>query len=69
MSKILSNGSSGHGGQALSSCLDEMLLLTSKLKQVIHIKVVGNYLIFPPTKFEVLLPTRTPAIGKFLSSV
>jgi hypothetical protein len=32
-------------------------------------KVVGNYLIFPPTKFDVILPSRTPDMVKMLSSV
>jgi len=32
-------------------------------------KVVGNCLIFPPTKLDVFLPSRTPAMGKLLSSV
>jgi len=49
--------------------VDEMSLLTSELKQVVRMKVVGNYLIFPPTKVDVSLPSRTPTMGKILSSV
>jgi hypothetical protein len=32
-------------------------------------KVVGNCLILPPTKFYDILPSRNPAMGKILSSV
>jgi hypothetical protein len=46
-----------------------MSLLTSELEQVVMMKVVGNYLIFPPTKFDIILPSRTPAMGKILSNV
>jgi hypothetical protein len=46
-----------------------MSLLTSEFEQVILMKVVGNFLIVPPIKFDVLLPYRTPAMGKILSSI
>jgi len=32
-------------------------------------KIVGNYLILPPTKFDIILPSKTPVMGKLLSSV
>jgi len=32
-------------------------------------KVVGNCLFLPPTKFHVIWPSRTPDMGKLLSSV
>ena len=32
-------------------------------------KVVGNCLILPLTKFDVIVPSRTPSMGKILSSV
>ena len=69
MAKILSNASSGRSGQPSSSCLDEMSFLTSELEQVVFMKVVGNCLILPFTKFDVILPFKTPAMGKSMSSV
>jgi hypothetical protein len=69
MIKILSSVSCGRGEYPSSSCLDEMSLLTSELEQVVLMKVVVNCLIFPPTKFDVILPSRTPTMGKLLSSV
>jgi hypothetical protein len=32
-------------------------------------KVVGNCLILPPTKFDIILRSKTLAMGKLLSSV
>jgi hypothetical protein len=49
--------------------MDEMSLLTSEVEQVVLIKVVGNCLILPPTKYDIMLPSRTPAMGNILSSV
>jgi hypothetical protein len=43
--------------------------IATALEQVVCMKVVGNCLIFPPTKFFVILPSRTPDMGKMLSSV
>jgi hypothetical protein len=43
--------------------------LTSEFEQVVFMKVVENCLILPPTKIYVILPSRTPAMGKILSSV
>ena len=64
MAKILSSASGGHGGHPSSSCLNKKSLLTSELKQVIIMKVVGNFLILPLTKFYIIWPSRTPAMGK-----
>jgi hypothetical protein len=44
-------------------------LLPSKFEPVFFIKVVRNCLFLPPTKFHVIWPSRTPAMGKILSSV
>jgi len=49
--------------------MDEMSFLTSELEKVVLMKVVGNCLIFLPTKFYVIWPFITPAMGKLLSSV
>jgi hypothetical protein len=49
--------------------LDEMTLIHSEFGKVFFMKVVGNHLIFPPIKFYVIWPSRTPDMGKILSSV
>jgi hypothetical protein len=69
MTKIPSSASGGSGGQPSCSYLDEMSLLTSELKQVVPMKVFENCLILPPTKFDIIWPPITPAMGKILSSV
>jgi len=49
--------------------LDEMTLLHSEFGKVFLMKVVGNCLFLPPTKFHIIWPSRTPDMGKMLSSV
>jgi len=44
-------------------------LLPSEFEQIFFMKVVGNYHFLPPTKFHVIWPSRTPDMGKILSSV
>ena len=66
MAKIPSSAS---GGQSSSSCLDEMSLLTSELEQVVFMKVVVNWRIVSPTKYDIIWLFRTPYMGKLLSSV
>jgi hypothetical protein len=46
-----------------------MSLLPLEFELVFFMKVVGNYLFLPPTKFQVILPSRTPDMGKILSSI
>jgi len=46
-----------------------MSLLPSEFEQVFFIKVVGNFLFLPPTKFHVIWPSRTPDMDKLLSNV
>jgi hypothetical protein len=46
-----------------------MSLLPSALEQVFFMKVVGNCIFLPPTTFHVIWPSRTPDMGKLLSSV
>jgi hypothetical protein len=46
-----------------------MSLLPSEVEQVFFMKVVGNYHFLLPTKFHVILSSRTPDMGKILSSV
>jgi hypothetical protein len=46
-----------------------MSLLPSEFEQVFFMKVVGNYLFLPPTKLHAILPSRTPDMGKLLSSI
>ena len=67
--KILSSAVGGRGGQTSSSCLDEMSLLPSELEKTFLMKVVGNGLFLPPTKVHIIVPSRTPDMGKILSSV
>jgi len=49
--------------------MDEMSFLTSELEKVVLMKVVGNCLIFLPTKVYVIWLFITPTMGKLLSSV
>ena len=46
-----------------------MSLLTLEIEQVVLMKVVGNCLIIPPTKVDIILPFKTLAMGKMISSV
>jgi hypothetical protein len=46
-----------------------MSLLPLEFEQVFFMKVVGNCLFLPPTKWHVILPSRTPDMGKILRSV
>jgi len=46
-----------------------MSLLPSEFEQVFFMKVVGNCLFLPPTKLYVIWPSKTPYMGKILSSV
>jgi hypothetical protein len=69
MAKILSSAVSGRGGYTSSSCLDEMSLLPSELEKIFFMKVVGNGRFLPPIKFHVIWTSRTPDMGKILSSV
>jgi len=49
--------------------LDEMTLIHSAFGKVFFMKVVGNCLFLPPINFHVIWPSRTPDMGKMLSSV
>jgi hypothetical protein len=49
--------------------LDEMTLIHSEFGKVFRMKVVGNHLIVLTTKFHVIWTSRTPDMGKILSSV
>jgi uncharacterized membrane protein YccF (DUF307 family) len=46
-----------------------MSLLPLEFEQVFFMKVVGNCLFLPPTKWHVIFPSRTPDMGKILRSV
>jgi len=46
-----------------------MSLLPSEFEKILFMKVVGNCLFLPPTKFHVIWPSRTPDMGKIPSSV
>jgi hypothetical protein len=46
-----------------------MSLLPSEFENIFFMKVVGNYLFLPLTKFHVMWPSRTPDMGKSLNSI
>jgi hypothetical protein len=46
-----------------------MSLLLSEFENIFFMKDVGNYLFLPLTKFHVTWPSRTPDMGKILTSV
>jgi len=46
-----------------------MSLLPSEFEQIFCMNVVRNCLCLPPTKFHVIWPSRTPDIGKIISSI
>jgi hypothetical protein len=46
-----------------------MSLLPLEFEQVFFMKVVVNCLFLPPIKWHVILPSRTPDMGKILRSV
>ena len=48
--------------------LDEMTLMQLDFGNVFLMKVVGNYLIFPPIKFQRIWITRAGDMAKILSS-
>jgi hypothetical protein len=48
--------------------LDEMTLIHSELDKVFFMKVVGNYRIFPPIKFQSIWITRARDMANILSS-
>jgi hypothetical protein len=48
--------------------LDEMTLMQSEFGTVFCMKVVGNYLLFPPTKFQSIWITIDRDMAKRLSS-
>ena len=63
------------GGQLLtlwksfSSCLNKTKILESELGPLENIKVVGNGLIFPGKKMEVIWTSRTLDMGQTLNNV
>jgi hypothetical protein len=46
-----------------------MSFLPSEFEKIFFMKVVGNGLFLPPTNCHVIWPSRTPDMGKILSSV
>jgi hypothetical protein len=46
-----------------------MLFLPSEFEIIFFMKVVGNGLFLPPTKFHVIWPSRTPDMGNIINSV
>jgi len=46
-----------------------MSLLPSEFEKKFFMKVVGNCLFLPPTKFHIIWPSRNPDMGKILSNV
>ena len=46
-----------------------MSLLPSEFEKIFFMKVVGNGLFLPPNKLHVIWPSRTPDMGKCISSV
>jgi hypothetical protein len=55
--------------KSLSSCLNKTSLLASELEPPILMKVIGNFLIFPGKKIEVIWTSKTWDIGWTLNSV
>jgi len=48
--------------------LDEMTLMQSEFGKVFFMKVVGNSLCLPPTKFQSIWSTKARDMSKILSS-
>jgi len=55
--------------QSLSSCLNKMSFLTLEFEQIVHMKVLGNYLIFLKKNIEVIWTSRTRDMGWTLNNV